>query len=93
MVYDETALDLYSFPTSVTVGDEDRAYVLYGHVKEGILGNSQRERFTILEVRSADESGSEAVWVYILIGFGLVYFWIWRFQMRQLVTNMNKKVA
>ncbi|GJU68840.1 NHL repeat-containing protein [Tanacetum coccineum] len=93
VVYDETALDSYSFPTSVTVGDEDRAYVLYGHVREGILGNSQRERFTILEVRSADESGSEAVWVYILIGFGLVYFWIWRFQMRQLVTNMNKKVA
>lgn len=41
-VYDETALDSYSFPTSVTVGDEDRAYVLYGHVKVGILGNSQR---------------------------------------------------
>ena len=42
MVYDETALDSYSFPTSVTVGDKDRAYVLYGHVyghvKRGHLG-------------------------------------------------------
>nr|XP_043624381.1 uncharacterized protein LOC122595958 [Erigeron canadensis] len=93
VVYDETALDTESFPTSVTVGAENRAYVLYGHVKEGISGNSQRDRFSILEVRSEDESGVEAVWVYVLIGFGLLYFFVWRFQMRQLFTNMNKKVA
>ncbi|XP_076902455.1 uncharacterized protein LOC143557212 [Bidens hawaiensis] len=93
VVYDETALDSDSFPTSVTVGAEDRVYVLYGHVKEGILGNSQRDRFSIAEVRSADESAGEAVWMYVLIGFGLVYFLIWRFQMRQLFTNMNKKIA
>lgn len=93
VVYDETALDSENFPTSVTVGAEDRVYVLYGHVKEGILGNSQRDRFSISEVRSKDESGDEAVWVYVLIGFGLVYFLIWRFQMRQLFANMNKKIA
>ncbi|KAI3744401.1 hypothetical protein L1987_57481 [Smallanthus sonchifolius] len=93
VVYDETALDSESFPTSVTVGAEDRAYVLYGHVKEGILGNSQRDQFSIVEVRSEDESAGETVWVYVLIGFGLVYFLIWRFQMRQLFTNMNKKIA
>ncbi|XP_076881895.1 uncharacterized protein LOC143530166 [Bidens hawaiensis] len=93
MVYDETALDSDSFPTSVTVGAEDRVYVLYGHVKEGILGNSQRDRFSIVEVRSADESAGEAVWMYVLIGFGLVYFLIWSFQMRQLFKNMNKKIA
>ncbi|KAK1425716.1 hypothetical protein QVD17_21071 [Tagetes erecta] len=93
VVYDETALDSESFPTSVTAGAEDRVYVLYGHVKEGILGNSKRDRFSILQVRSEDESAEETVWVYVLIGFGLVYFLIWRFQMRQLFTNMNKKVA
>ncbi|KAL8268938.1 hypothetical protein R6Q59_002736 [Mikania micrantha] len=93
VVYDETALDFESFPTSVTVGAEDRVYVLYGHAKEGILGNSQRDQFSILEVRSEDESAGEAVWMYVLIGFGLVYFLIWRFQMRQLFTNMNKKIA
>ncbi|KAI3805197.1 hypothetical protein L1987_27349 [Smallanthus sonchifolius] len=93
VVYDETALDSESFPTSVTAGAEGRVYVLYGHVKEGILGNSQRDEFSILEVRSEDESAGEAVWVYVLIGFGLVYFLIWRFQMRQLFTNMNKKIV
>ncbi|KAJ0679538.1 putative transcription factor WD40-like family [Helianthus annuus] len=93
VVYDETALDSESFATSVTVGAEDRVYVLYGHLKEGILGNSQRDQFSILEVRSEDESAGEAVWVYVLIGFGLIYFLIWRFQMRQLFTNMNKKIA
>ncbi|KAK9054579.1 hypothetical protein SSX86_025658 [Deinandra increscens subsp. villosa] len=93
VVYDETTLDSESFPTSVTVGAEDRAYVLYGHVKEGILRNSQRDQFSILEVRSEDESAGEAVWMYVLIGFGLIYFLIWRFQMRQLFTNMNKKIA
>lgn len=93
VVYDETALDSGSFPTSVTTGAEDRVYVLYGHIKEGMTGNSQRDQFSILEVRSADESGDEAVWVYVLIGFGFAYFLFWRFQMRQLFTNMNKKIA
>lgn len=93
VVYDKTALDSGRFPTSVTVGAEDRVYVLYGHVNEGIMGNSQRDEFSILEVRSEDESRDDAVWIYVLIGFGFAYFLVWRFQMRQLFSNMNKKIA
>ncbi|KAL7606613.1 hypothetical protein Lser_V15G15013 [Lactuca serriola] len=93
VIYDETALDAERFATSVTVGAEDRVYVLYGHVDEGIMGNSQRDEFSILEVRSEEESRGDAVWVYVLIGFGFAYFLVWRFQMRQLYTNMNKKIA
>ncbi|KVH97637.1 uncharacterized protein LOC112523654 isoform X1 [Cynara cardunculus var. scolymus] len=93
VVYDETALDSDRFPTSVTTGAEDRVYVLYGHLKEGMMGNLQRDQFSILEVRSEDESGDEAIWVYVLIGFGFAYFLFWRFQMRQLFSNMNKKIT
>ncbi|KAK2981295.1 hypothetical protein RJ640_006996 [Escallonia rubra] len=92
-VYDETALDENRFATSVTVGAEDRVYVLYGHVMEGMMGNSEREEFSIVEIESAKESEGEAVWVYVLLGLGLAYFLFWRFQMRQLVSNMNKKTA
>ncbi|CAI9278515.1 unnamed protein product [Lactuca saligna] len=53
VVYDETALDAERFATSVTVGAEDRVYVLYGHVDEGIMGNSQRDEFSILEISNA----------------------------------------
>ncbi|KAJ9563673.1 hypothetical protein OSB04_008833 [Centaurea solstitialis] len=62
VVYDETSLDSERFPTSVTTGAEDRVYVLYGHLKEGMMGSSQRDEFSILE-------------------------------MRQLYSNMNKKIA
>ncbi|KAI3497842.1 hypothetical protein L1887_33426 [Cichorium endivia] len=93
VVYDETALDTGRFATSVTVGAEDRVYVLYGHVNEGLMGNLQRGEFSILEVRSEDESRDKAVWIYILVGFGFAYFLVWRFQTRQLFTNMNEKNA
>ncbi|KAK3009308.1 hypothetical protein RJ639_013744 [Escallonia herrerae] len=92
-VYDETALDEKRFATSVTVGAEDRVYVLYGHVMEGMMGTSEREEFSIVEIESGKESEGEAVWVYVLLGLGLAYFLFWRFQMRQLVSNMNKKTA
>ncbi|KAM7463460.1 hypothetical protein LguiA_031581 [Lonicera macranthoides] len=93
VVFDETALDGERFATSVTVGGEDRVYVLYGHVKEGLLGNVGREEFGIVEIESGKESGEESLWVYLLIGLALAYFFFWRFQMKQLVTNMNKKTA
>ena len=70
-----------------------RVYVLYGHVKEGMLGNVGREEFGIVEIESRKESGEESLWVYLLIGLALAYFFFWRFQMKQLVTNMNKKTA
>ncbi|KAL8150785.1 hypothetical protein V2J09_020593 [Rumex salicifolius] len=78
------------FPTAVVVGGGERVYLLYGHVEEGIKGNSGREWFRIEEVREGSEG--EIVWVFVLIGLGLVYFLVWRFQMRQLVTNMDRKI-
>uniref|UniRef100_A0A5B7BG74 SMP-30/Gluconolactonase/LRE-like region domain-containing protein n=1 Tax=Davidia involucrata TaxID=16924 RepID=A0A5B7BG74_DAVIN len=93
VVYDETALDAEGFATSVKVGGDDRIYVLYGHVKEGMWENKEREKFSIVEIEAESETGDESVWVFVLIGLGLAYFLFWRFQMGQLVTNMNKKTA
>ncbi|KAK9939056.1 hypothetical protein M0R45_015765 [Rubus argutus] len=91
VVYDKMELDAARFPTSVAVAAEDRVYVIYGHVDEGSMGSSERETFSIAEVRSEKESKEESVWIFVLIGLGLAYFMFWRFQMRQLVGNMNKK--
>lgn len=92
VVFDKIDLDEEGFPTSVVVGERDRTYVLYGSVMEGILGNSERESFKIEEVKSPKESEGENVWLYIMVGIGLTYFLFWRFQMKQLVTNMDKKI-
>ncbi|OIW01994.1 hypothetical protein TanjilG_14025 [Lupinus angustifolius] len=92
VVFDKINLDLEGYPTSVVVGEMDRAYVIYGRVNEGILGNSERESFGIEEVRSPKESEDENIWMYVMIGLGLAYFMYWRFQMGQLVKNMNKKI-
>ncbi|KAJ1426183.1 hypothetical protein SESBI_10584 [Sesbania bispinosa] len=92
VVFDKIDLDLEGYPTSVVARERDSAYVLYGHVKEGILGSSERESFRIEEKRSPKESEDENVWLYVMIGFGLVYFLYWRFQMGQLVKNMDKKI-
>ncbi|XP_004238842.1 uncharacterized protein [Solanum lycopersicum] len=92
-VYDETTLERERFATAVTVGDERRVYVLYGHVKEGINGNEQRDEFGIAEVESEKESEEEPIWLYILIGIGLFIFFIWRFQMHKLVESLNKKIV
>ncbi|KAL6566347.1 hypothetical protein OROGR_001962 [Orobanche gracilis] len=91
VVFDETALEKDRHASGVSVGAEDRVYVLYGHVEQGNMGNSERDEFSIVEVKSEVESKEENVWVLVLIGFGLAYFMYWRFQMRQLVQNMNKK--
>lgn len=91
VVYDKTALNQEKFATSVTVGGEDRGYVLYGRVMEGLLGNSGREEFSIEEVRSKKENEEENVWVFVLLGLGLAYFLFWRFQMSKLVRDINKK--
>ncbi|KAK7320769.1 hypothetical protein VNO77_30547 [Canavalia gladiata] len=91
-VFDKVDLDVEGYPTSVVVGERDRTYVLDGRVKEGILGNSERESFKIEEVRSPKESEGENVWMYVMLGIGLAYFLFWRFQMGQLVKNMDKKI-
>ncbi|KAF2300417.1 hypothetical protein GH714_013099 [Hevea brasiliensis] len=91
VVYDKIDLDAERFPTSVAVGRDDRAYVVYGRVIESIMGKEGREWFDIEEVKSERERKDENVWVFVLIGLGLAYFFFWRFQMKQLVKNMYKK--
>ncbi|KAL8531826.1 hypothetical protein ACS0TY_008431 [Phlomoides rotata] len=92
-VFDETALEEERHASAVAVGADDRAYVLYGHIDEGMMGNSERDEFCIVEVDSEVESKGENVWIFVLIGLGLAYFFFWRMQMRRLVQNMNKKTA
>ncbi|CAH8341396.1 unnamed protein product [Eruca vesicaria subsp. sativa] len=99
-VYDEVELDVERFATAVTVTveGEDRVYVLYGRVMEGIMGSYKdgevREWFEIEEVLSEREGGDDdKVWVYVLVGFGFGYFCFWRFQMKKLITNMDKKIT
>ncbi|CAI9756008.1 unnamed protein product [Fraxinus pennsylvanica] len=93
VVFDETTLDEERHASAVAVGAEDRVYVLYGHVKEGITGKAERVEFSIVEVESEKESKEENVWIFVLVGLGFAYFLFWRFQMRQLVQNMDKKNA
>ncbi|XP_002533816.2 uncharacterized protein LOC8284730 [Ricinus communis] len=94
VVYDKTDLDVQRFPTSVAVGREDRVYVLYGSVLEGLMGNGGgREWFDIEEIKSVRESKDENLWIFVLLGLGLAYFLFWRFQMKQLVQNMDKKTS
>ncbi|EOA25287.1 hypothetical protein CARUB_v10018601mg [Capsella rubella] len=97
VVYDEIDLDVEGFPTAVTVAGRDRIYVLYGRVMEGIMksykGQGEREWFGIEEVWSEKEGGEDKIWLYVLIGFGFAYFCIWRFQMKKLITNMDKKIT
>ncbi|GAA0166833.1 hypothetical protein LIER_21898 [Lithospermum erythrorhizon] len=90
-VFDETALEVEKQASGVAVGDEDRVYVLYGYVNEGMMGGVEREEFSIVEIVSGKEAKEDSVWVFVLIGIGLAYFMFWRFQMRSLVQNLNKK--
>ncbi|RAL40248.1 hypothetical protein DM860_008388 [Cuscuta australis] len=90
-VFDETALEEESFASAVTVGDEDRVYVLYGHVDEGMMVNAERDDFVITEVESETERRGDNVWIFVVIGLGFAYFMFWRFQMRHLVDSLNKK--
>ncbi|OAY79680.1 hypothetical protein ACMD2_10825 [Ananas comosus] len=56
-------------------------------------GNNGGKRYRIEEVVWAKEEEGEMVWAFVLVGLGLAYFVYWRFQMGQLVNNMNKKRA
>ncbi|KAK4371156.1 hypothetical protein RND71_010631 [Anisodus tanguticus] len=88
VVFDEIALDVEGFATGVIVGESNRVYVLYGYVMEAIMGNVDREEFSILEIEEDDN-----IWLFVLVGFRLTYFLFWRFQMRRLVQNMDKRIA
>ncbi|KAI5403385.1 hypothetical protein KIW84_050816 [Lathyrus oleraceus] len=92
VVYDKFDLESEGYPTSVVLRGRDKMYVLYGYFLEGLLGNSEREGFRIEEIMSPKQSEGENVWLYVMIGFGMVYFLYWRFQMGQLVKHMNKKI-
>lgn len=72
----------------VTIREGKRAYVLVTpeKVEEGDDFGSRIE-----EVEWEEEG--DLLWLMVLVGFGLAYFLFWRFQMRQLVFNMNKKRA
>ncbi|GAB4852197.1 hypothetical protein Ancab_016389 [Ancistrocladus abbreviatus] len=90
-VIDRVSLHPDGFPTSVAIGGGGRVYVLYGHIEEGIKRNVEREWFSIEEVRSGEDNRDDNVWVFVLIALGFAYFLIWRFQMGQLVRNMDRK--
>ncbi|KAG6396720.1 hypothetical protein SASPL_142876 [Salvia splendens] len=89
-VFDETALEEEKHASAVAVGADSRVYVLYGNVDEGMMG---KDEFSIVEVESEAEGKEENVWIFVLVGLGFAYFLFWRFQMRQLVHNMDKKHA
>ncbi|CAO2837723.1 unnamed protein product [Amaranthus hypochondriacus] len=93
VVVDEIALEENGYPTSVVVRDGRRVYVVYGYIQEGITGNSQeREWFRIEEIRMKKETeDGSLLWVVLLVGLGLGYFMFWKFQMGQLVKNMDRK--
>ncbi|CAI9112201.1 OLC1v1012616C1 [Oldenlandia corymbosa var. corymbosa] len=91
VVFDETALEVEKQTSAVAVGEQNRVYALYGYVYEGMMGNSKRDEFGIEEIESEVENKGEKIWIYVLIGLGMTYFMIWRFQMKKLVRDMNKK--
>ncbi|KAI3858714.1 hypothetical protein MKX03_033667 [Papaver bracteatum] len=96
VVYDEIALDVKKFASAVAVrNDNKRVYALYGNVNEPLMegSNVEREEFEIEEMEWEKESQEEKIWIYVLVGFGFAYFMFWRFQMRDLAKNMNKKTA
>ncbi|KAG9450122.1 hypothetical protein H6P81_010087 [Aristolochia fimbriata] len=98
VVYDELALDVDKFSMAVAVRG-DSVYALYGHIGEVLQGNSNsnsnlgREEFSIEEIEWEKESQGDVVWAFVLLGFGMIYFLYWRFQMGRLVSGMNKKRA
>ncbi|KAF3432199.1 hypothetical protein FNV43_RR26938 [Rhamnella rubrinervis] len=91
VVIDRVDLPYEDFATSVAVAGEDRVYVVFSQLLEVFKGNAGREWFRIAEVRAESDSEEDSVWVYVLLGLGLAYFLFWRFQMRQLVKNLDKK--
>ncbi|MED6106074.1 hypothetical protein PIB30_001467 [Stylosanthes scabra] len=92
VVFDRLELDLWRFPTAVTVGEYGRVYVLYGHLDEGRAGDSVREGFGIAEMRSKREGQDDSTWLFVLVGMGFAYFLFWRFQMGLLVKTMDRKI-
>ncbi|XP_010924183.2 uncharacterized protein [Elaeis guineensis] len=99
-VYDEAAVE-EGRARAVAVREGRRVYLLVtpeeeedgGNMGRGDDGGYEGKRNRIEEVEWRRESEEDMVWVLVLVGLGLAYFFYWRFQMGQLVTNMNKKRA
>ncbi|XP_073006663.1 uncharacterized protein [Typha latifolia] len=95
--YDEAAVEKGT-ARGVAIREGKKAYVLVSpETEEGSSGTDGEEyngkRWRIEEVEWGREGEGEMVWGFVLLGLGLAYFLYWRFQMRQLVSNMNKKSA
>ncbi|KAJ8460477.1 hypothetical protein OPV22_033403 [Ensete ventricosum] len=90
-VQDEAAVDEGWQATAVAVREGRRAYVLVTPGEEE--GGEEKKVRRIEEVEWRKEGEGEMVWGFVLIGLGFAYFCYWRFQMGQLVTNLNKKTA
>lgn len=90
-VQDEAAVEEGWQATAVAVREGRKAYVLVTPGEEE--GGEEKKVRRIEEVEWGKEGEGEMVWGFVLIGLGLAYFCYWRFQMGQLVTNLNKKRA
>lgn len=65
----------------VTLRDLRISCVLYGNGKDWIVE----------EVVSERENADDWVWLLVTAGIAFTFFFIWRFQMRSLISGMNKK--
>jgi hypothetical protein len=72
---------------AVAVRERRRVYALM----EAGMANGARE-WRIEEVLWKKESEGEMIVVFVFVGAALAIFMFWRFQMRQLAGNMNKKI-
>lgn len=72
---------------SVAVRERRRVYAL---VEAGAVDGGKKWR--IEEASWKSESEGEMVVVLVFVGVALAIFMFWRFQMRQLAGNMNKKI-
>jgi hypothetical protein len=71
----------------VAVRERRRVYAL---VEAGAVDGGKKWR--IEETSWKSESEGEMVVVLVFVGVALAIFMFWRFQMRQLAGNMNKKI-
>ncbi|WOK92531.1 hypothetical protein Cni_G01222 [Canna indica] len=91
-VQDEAEVEEGRRAAAIVVREWRRAYVLVTPAVEG--NESGEEKVSrIEEVEWKREGEGDMVWGFVLFGGGLVVFFYWRFQMRQLAANMNKKRA
>ena len=71
---------------AVAVRERKRVYTLVEAEVEG------RREWRIEEVAWKKEGEGEMVALFVFVGAALAIFMFWRFQMRQLASNMNKKI-